>query len=372
MASETSVDSLLEKKVSYSGEGISVASLEASIGEEREQQQIQVETLDRLKKRNVEIQKSLAEEVKQLRKLSDYVSRGEVAGSWWARFKELLSYLPGIGDVMLTQRSVEELLRQQYEISVKRVKEAAEFADKLQVAESELFDELDRLNDKIIEAARNEDTAAEHVLQLRELKATLEKQRDEADEDDDGAERATIQRDLDRIRRELAAHSTRLQLYHTADSRLTRLKESTNLLVDTIGELRSDIVQYVTAASEKLDLVAGQIRAIGTAADASVVMLEMKKSLDSMTESLNETTRFVSETQVFFRENIDNLMEDLQVFDDETRATLKKNLELSKAEEEEQIARAVAVALERKGASSDASSDAVSDDEPELEAEASE
>ena len=39
-------------------------------------------------------------------------------------------------------------------------------------------------------------------------------------------------------------------------------------------------------------------------------MLELKKSLDVMTESMNATTQFVSETQVFFRKNLDDLLGD--------------------------------------------------------------
>jgi hypothetical protein len=112
--------------------------------------------------------------------------------------------------------------------------------------------------------------------------------------------------------------------------------------------LASDITQYVTAASEKLDLVAGQIQAIGTAADASVVMLEMKKSLDSMTSSMNQTTQFVSETQAFFRSNLDNLINDLELYDGETQKIMEKNLKTSRDIEDQRIAAAVQVALERR------------------------
>ena len=38
----------------------------------------------------------------------------------------------------LTRRSIEELLRQQYEISARRVNEASEYADKLGTAEANL------------------------------------------------------------------------------------------------------------------------------------------------------------------------------------------------------------------------------------------
>lgn len=336
---------VLDKKVSYSGEGISVRSLEDSIGGARERQNAKVSELKALRQRNIELQKTLTDEVKKLRKLSDYVSGGKLKGGWKSNLKEILSYIPGLRRLSITRRSIEELLRQQYEISSLRVKEAAEFADKLKAAQTDLYEEIQRLNVKIVESATNEETAADYVLELNALKEELEAA--QAQLDSGSAEARGMQADIDRSRQRLSETSTELQLYHTAEERLSRLKENTRMLAETIGNLFSDITQYVTAASEKLDLVAGQIQAIGTAADASVVMLEMKKSLDVLTESMNQTTQFVSETQMYFRQNLDKLMEELEVFDETTENVLQKNLEASRAIEEERIAAALAVARGR-------------------------
>jgi len=337
---------ILTKTVAYTGDGISVRTLEDSIGQVRKGQDVKVGELKALREKNISLQKSLADEIKKLRKFSDYIGRGEVKGSFVSRLKEILSYIPGLRNLAITQRSIEELLRQQYEISMRRVKEASEFADRLLAAKQDLYDEIDRLNGKILDSAKNEDTAAAYVLELKQLKEDLDKQIAAAEEG------STPQRELqaqqDQVRRLLSEHSTKLQLYHTSEERLARLKENTRRLSDTIGNLCDDITQYVTAAGEKLDLASGQIQAIGTAADASVVMLELKKSLDVMTDSMNQTTQFVSETQAFFRSNLDNLMDELELYDDETQKVLDKNLALSKKIEEERIAEAVKVALDRR------------------------
>jgi hypothetical protein len=236
------------------------------------------------------------------------------------------------------------VLRVQYELSLVRVMEAAELADRLAVAEAELHEEIERLNTKIIDSARNEGLAADHVLALQRERDRLQLAVETA-APDEVAQAREHERTLDRIRRVLADHSVRLQLYHTAEGRLSRLKDSTRLVIDTIANLRSDITQYVTAASEKLDMVAGQIRAIGTAADASVVMLEMKRSLDAMTEALDQTTRFVADTQLYFRQSLPTLLEDLHVYDEQTRELLQRNLDVSQALEDERIARGVEFAL---------------------------
>lgn len=336
---------VLDKKVAYTGEGISVRSLEDSIGGARERQNSKVAELKTLRERNQQLQKTLTDEVKKLRKLSDYVSGGKLKGGFKANFKELLSYIPGLRRLSITKRSIEELLRQQYEISSLRVKEAAEFADRLKQAQADLYQEIQRLNEKIVESAKNEETAAEYVIELNRLKEEL--QAEQATHEAGSAQARGMQADIDTARQRLSEHSTLLQLYHTAEDRLARLKENTHMLAETMGNLYSDITQYVTAASEKLDLVSGQIQAIGTAADASVVMLEMKRSLDVLTESMNQTTQFVSETQAYFRQNLDKLMQELELYDDQTRSVMEKNLATSRAIEEERIAAALAVARAR-------------------------
>ena len=87
----------------------------------------------------------------------------------------------------------------------------------------------------------------------------------------------------------------------------------------------------MVAAGEKLDLVAGQIQAIGAAADASLVMLELKQSLEAMTDSVNQTTRFVAETQAYFRENVDAMIDELRVYDEETQRVLDEHLGYSES-----------------------------------------
>ncbi len=343
MAVDTAV---LEKQVQYKGEGISVQSLEETINSTRERQNAKVSELEQLRKRNTELTEALADEVKKLRKFSDYLKTGKLKGGFWANVKEVLSYIPGLKGLALTRRSIEELLRQQYEISSLRVKEAAEFADKLQAAQADLFQEIERLGQKVIEAAENEEIAADYVLKIQEVKQNIEKELEELKPG--SAEARKKQAELDKAQRLLAEHSMQLKLYHSAEERIARLKENTKLLAETIGALYQDITQYTTAASEKLDLVAGQIQALGTAADASTVMLEMKKALDVLNEAMNDTAQFVSETQIYFRRNLDHLMDELNLYDEQTSDMLKRHLEESQSIEEKRIAEALAVAKARK------------------------
>lgn len=339
---------VLERQVAYSGEGISVRSLEESISTERNAQNGKVEELKVLRERNVEIQTALAEEVGKLRKFSDYLDGTATGGGFWAGFKEVLSRIPGLRNISISKRSIEELLKQQYQISSRRVKEAAEYVDTLKRSEQDLYKEIDRINGKIIEMARNEALAVDYVIELKALVDELAKEMQTVEAG------SVAYRDLeskqDKARALLAQHSGNLQLYGAAEERYASLKENTRKLLETIRNLGADIQQYTTAASIKLDMASAQIQAIGTAADASVVMLELKRSLDVMTESMNATTQFVSDTQVFFRRNLDGLIKELETFDETTTKMLDQNIEESRKIEEERIAAAIAKAQARKAA----------------------
>jgi Mg2+ and Co2+ transporter CorA len=336
---------LLRQEATYAGEGISVRSLEESIRTERSRQDVRLTELAGMKLRNAEIQQALAREMSRLKELSDELGQGrrQVGG-----LRRVLRRLFGGKGRQLEHRSIEELLRAQYELSSVRVKEAAELVDRLDAARQELYDEVDRLNRRIVESATNEETAAATVEKLRRLETELELRLRALDPS--SASGRQMQADLDLARRRLAEHTTKLRLFCTAEERLGGLKQNTWKLAEVIGHLQLDVTRYVGAASEKLDLIAGQIQAIGAAADASLVMLELKQSLDAMTESVQQTTRFVAETQAYFRDNVDRMVDELHVYDSETQRVLTETAAMSEAWGEAAVEQALSDAIARRAA----------------------
>lgn len=332
---------ILENTVTYSGEGISVRALEDLIGGERSRQNTQVDELTRLHDRNAQLQTALVEEMNRLRELSEELHKQRHGQK--NKLSSMFSWLPWVKSTATTRRSIEDLLRRQFELSSMRLREAADFADRLEAAKIDLYDEIDRLNRKIIESASNEELAAAYVLQLRDAKNDVELALSQTEPST--REERELVATLDRIKRELAEHTTKLKLYSTAEDRLAGLKKNTRQLAETIAHLQSDITRYVTAASEKLDLVAGQIQAIGAAADAANVVLELKQSLDAMTESLNLTTRFVAETQAYFRQNVDTMIDDLELYDAQTEAALSANIAFNDSLDDLDVESALTAAL---------------------------
>ncbi len=307
-------EKILTQARDYIGEKISVRLLEDSISDERSNQTDQIRQLSVFREGHSEIQSSLKTEIERFKVLSGDLRSGPAHDSFW-------SFLPWSKTSQNSRRSVEDALRRQFETSMYRMREAADFADRLEAARVDLYDEIDRLNQKIINASKNEEMAAEFVFELREVETSLEIKMSTLDPT--STESRTLQAQLDRTRRLLAEHTMKFRLYNTAEDRLDKLRENTRQLVDMIGHLQSDITRYVTAASEKLDLVSGQIQAIGAAADAASVMLELRESLQVMTESMNHATRFVAETQQYFRENVDAMIGELDLYDEETEVALE-------------------------------------------------
>ena len=88
------------------------------------------------------------------------------------------------------------------------------------------------------------------------------------------------------------------------------------------------------AAGARLDAVAGQINAIGAAADAGAVVQDLVRALDGMNAALHEATAFVIETQQYFRAHVDGLVADLDAKAHADHALLEQAQAFNKAMDE--------------------------------------
>ena len=343
---------LLNSPPDYAGELITTRRLEESLSRERSRHARGVDDLQALRAHNEQLQAALSQELARLRAISDNLATLAGTRGLWARLRQVFGWVPGVASGTQQRRSVEALLRAQYEQSVERLTEAAHFADRLEIAEADLFDEIDRLNRTIVESAQNEEQAKAYIDALETLTVDLEAEIELAEPS--SARQRTLQADLDRANRLVTQHTGLHTLYSTAEERVARLRENARQLAHTVASLRSDIAVYVAAAGDKLDTVGGQIQAVGAAADAAVVMLELRASLDGLTDSLNQASRFVAETQSYFHDNVDDMLTNLTIYDEETEALLEANKDIDDLLAGEDLAEAIAAAAARQGLVSDA------------------
>ena len=132
MRMKEKADRILKETVTYRGEGISVRELEETISHQRRRQNENVETLSNLRQRNAEIQNQLTEEVDKLQELTEHLHRERERSDFMSSVREILRKLPWFGNEIITRKSIEQLLRNQYEISSRRLKQAGEFTDRLE------------------------------------------------------------------------------------------------------------------------------------------------------------------------------------------------------------------------------------------------
>lgn len=325
---------VLERATPYRRPDLSAVHIQDRLKRERRLLNQHIDTLRDFQVQHVEIQQALDDELRRLQDLSAHVAEvGQQAqASFWARLRESLSFLPGVDAPTETLRSVEAMLRAQYAHSLRRVREAADFLDRLEIGEIELHDEIERLNGDILDATADAELAQGRLAELEALAQQLDGQLAALPSASREARLTEARRD--RARRQIAEHRGRATLSESAGARLVALKRTTSELADTLGQLRQDISRYVQAAGARLDAVAGQINAIGAAADAGAVVQDLVRALDGMNAALHEATAFVIETQQYFRAHVDGLVADLDAKAHADHALLEQAQAFNKAMDE--------------------------------------
>lgn len=318
------------------GGTLSWAALEGELAGTRVRQQGLVSQLSEARVDHETLRKQLDADLAQL---SSLMQRGGAPAekSWTDRIGAWFSKPE-------PEHAVEDLLRKQYERCNLNLQRAARLTDRLEQVRRDLADEIARLNTEIVRSAQGEEDLAERLLELDGDKTRL--QRDLLDAASGSPAMRKLEAQLDDVSRRMAEHSVQLKLHGTRAERLARLKDHTRKLSTTIASLATDTRLYVGAASEKLDMIGNQIQAVGAAADAAGVMLELKSSIEGMTESMNEAARFVSEVQLFFHDHVDSLVSDLELYDAQTQAALEVGIELTGRDDEQRIAQGMRLANE--------------------------
>lgn len=232
------------------GQRLTHEAIEEDIRAVRGRQRVRVEALQGVREQHGQLRGALDQELAELQTLSAKLRAPGAEAGLWARIGERLSGL--FAGERAERQSVEQLLRAQYETSLVCLREARELADRLEQIRADLYDEIDQLNHRIVASARYEDESSALLLRLREQRSAL---RQRLLGELSKVERREEQAQADSLRRQMAELSTQMQLHETRDERLGRLKQSTELLAQTIANLASDMRRYVGAATEKLDLV---------------------------------------------------------------------------------------------------------------------
>ena len=185
---------------------------------------------------------------------------------------------------LLARRSIAEKLLHRYEVVNARLTEASAFVDELRLTSLELQEEVDRLHGELARSTEEEVRLAERI-------DAIEEELDSIAEQPDAAQR------IDKLMFEERVAATDVALW-TANARIARqgLKPA-RLLRDHVLQLHGDVARYVGNARGIVREAGHRIQALGTAADAALVVSELRSSLEDLQQTMAATEGYLRSTQ---------------------------------------------------------------------------
>ncbi len=240
----------------------------------------------------------------------------------------------GRRNVVLERRSAAQELYRRYEAVNRRLREASAFNDELRLCAVELDAEVQTLHRDRAGALDAERQAGERVL---ELELELEALRGSPDE------RPT----LDAITFELRRVALDLEIHRASEALFEQHLEPARSLRDTVMRLHEEMSHFLLSASSTVDGAGRRIQALGMAADAPAVVLELQSSLHALGEAMEVTETYVEQTRHLLGEVLPRMSAQL-----EDRGAVEALLTVGEANElDRDRARALAERALRQAAS---------------------
>lgn len=318
---------LLKKNVVYDGEDYSRETIETMVKDYAEKQETRIGELEALKKTHDNISRDMTEELTEQKTLWDCIKdmgSGE-QGAIKANLRLLMERIPVLRD-HVPERPISELLQQKIHVTESRIREVGSFLDRMESEVENVRQDIVRLNKKMIVAAQNEEKAADYVLQLRSAKEQAEAELAALGTEVTAAHREK-EAEIDEIKRLIWQHGGRLRLYSNAEERISSIVKMNNNFMELLTNLHTNMQSLYDAGQEVLDELRGNLSSLTTATEASELTLEMQKSMESLKVSVNRVARLASDTSLYLTQNVDRMTSQMKIYDEETEALVKSNLE---------------------------------------------
>jgi len=185
---------------------------------------------------------------------------------------------------LLARRSVAERLLRHFEVVNGKLAQAAHVVDELRLTSLELQQDVDGLHAELAEATDEEVRLAARIAEIE-------------DELDVITEDPTAARRIDQLMFEERTAATDVALWH-ARARIAREGlEPARTLRDDVLDLHGEMARFVTAARGAVGEAGRRIAAMGAAADAAVVVDELRASLDELQSAIGATEQYVASTR---------------------------------------------------------------------------
>lgn len=187
---------------------------------------------------------------------------------------------------LLERRSATESLVARYEAVSERLRRASAFTDELRLTSLELQAEVQQLHADIDKARHDARLAAQRVLDLEAAIARVE-----------ASEDPNKERLVDTLRFELRHEGQNLELFRALAEMCESHVKPARSLRDTVQRLHEQMQSFVLAATGTVDAAGRRIQALGAAADAPIVVEELRRSLDELQDAMRATETYLGHTR---------------------------------------------------------------------------
>jgi hypothetical protein len=188
---------------------------------------------------------------------------------------------------VLARRSLSESLVGVHEQAVVDLRRASAVADRLKRCAAELQQEVEQLATDVRTSSENMKLAAERVL-------ALEKEMDTVVEDAGigGADREQL---LDTLSYQERVVSADLDLFRAHAEICRQQLEPARKLRDTVLTMHEEMARFVVGASASVNGAGRKVQALGMAADAATVVMELQESLRHLDEAVSQTAHHLTQ-----------------------------------------------------------------------------
>ncbi len=260
--------------------------------------------VDGLAQRQEVLEQGLDDELREfvehgraLDEIESMEQRAGFVGSMLRRFSERR--------MVLQRRSLTEGLIDRYEVVTKRLQRASAFSDELRLCSLELQAEVDALHADVVRDLANETLAAETVLALdAELEALGRGEGEYA-----GLSDAKKARAADALSFQQRSTALELSLYESAVALGTEGLKPARRLRDHMMGLHEEMARYVLRCGAVVREAGQRIQALGAAADAPLVVAELRAGIHELEEAVKATEAHIQRTRALYSRVLPELNE---------------------------------------------------------------
>lgn len=339
---QSKTEDVANKKVVYDGEGYNREAIEKMLTQYQTKNTADLRKFEDLSKAYERLSKEMTEEIGDQKTIFNYLGNIFTLNEVGTNLKGLGYKLPVVKS-LIPARDMKELLNEKVEIAQRKVQEVGNFLDVMQTDIKNLQEDMTRLSNKMVTAAKNEETAAGYVLALEEHRKKLDAEL-KALPDQKTSQARELEAKIADLSRLIYEHGAQLRFFSTAEDRISAIIRMNNHFLEIMTSLHSNMSTLYTTGNEMLNELHGNLAGLASVTKAGELTIEMNRSMESLKKSVNKLARLASETSLYLTQNVTKLTAEMKIYDTETEKLVSDNLAAERSIKEQRIGETIELA----------------------------